>query len=82
MATLHVRGVPDRLYERLRRRARVESRSIGSETVVLLNGALEREASRDANRRLLQGIRRRREQRVLRTGIPDSVELLREDRAR
>ena len=82
MATLHVRGVPDRLYERLRRRARVESRSIGSEAVVLLDGALEREASRESLKRLLREVRAHRMKQPLRPGVPDSVELLREDRAR
>ena len=47
MATLHVRNVPDALYETLRDRAEREGRSIGGQTVALLEealGAKEREA--------------------------------------
>jgi hypothetical protein len=40
MATLHVRNVPDDLYEKLRRRADANGRSIGAETVVLLEAQL------------------------------------------
>ena len=36
MATLHVRNVPDELYELLRERAAANSRSIGAETCELL----------------------------------------------
>jgi antitoxin FitA-like protein/ClpA/ClpB-like protein len=36
MATLHVRNVPDDLYERLRAQAEAEGRSIGAEAVQLL----------------------------------------------
>ena len=41
MATLHVRNVPDELYESLRANAAVEGRSIGAQTVMLLQRALE-----------------------------------------
>ena len=40
VATLHVRNVPDALYEALRGRAEREGRSIGSQTCVLLGQAL------------------------------------------
>ena len=40
MATLHVRNVPDDLYERLRVRAEAEGRSIGAEAVQLLDRQL------------------------------------------
>ena len=36
MATLHVRNVPDALYEALRSRARVRGRSIGNEAIAIL----------------------------------------------
>ena len=41
MATLHVRNVPDSLYERLRRQAEAENRSLSAELVILLDRALE-----------------------------------------
>jgi len=40
MATLHVRNVPDEVYELLRERAAVNGRSIGAETVQLLEERL------------------------------------------
>ncbi len=40
MATLHVRNVPDGLYELLREQAAANGRSIGSEAIVLLEGVL------------------------------------------
>src|SRR3954469_4995510 len=40
MATLHVRNVPDELYEDLRALAEREGRSIGAEAIALLRGAL------------------------------------------
>jgi plasmid stability protein len=42
MATLHVRNVPDALYELLREQAARNGRSIGSEAIVLLEGELSR----------------------------------------
>jgi antitoxin FitA-like protein/ClpA/ClpB-like protein len=52
MATLHVRNVPDPLYERLRQHAEANGRSIGAETVQLLDERLGVPTRR--------GIRRRR----------------------
>jgi plasmid stability protein len=40
MATLHVRNVPDTLYEELRAAAERDSRSIAAEAIALLRGAL------------------------------------------
>jgi plasmid stability protein len=45
MATLHVRNVPDDLYEALRANAAVDGRSIGTQTVMLLQRALEERSS-------------------------------------
>jgi hypothetical protein len=45
VATLHVRNVPDQLYEMLRMRAELEGRSIGAQAVALLKRGLEDEAS-------------------------------------
>jgi plasmid stability protein len=55
MATLHVRNVPDDLYELLRERAAANDRSIGAETVQLLQEHLP--ATHTA--RTLQRLRRR-----------------------
>ena len=48
MATLHVRNVPDELYERLRAAAEEEGRSLGAEATSLLRTAL---AERDERRK-------------------------------
>lgn len=45
MATLHVRNVPDQLYETLRVTAELEGRSIGAETIALLKRGLEENAT-------------------------------------
>ena len=56
MATLHVRNVPEELYEALRVRAEQEGRSLGSETIAILEEALGRRARRGLRRRLRAGI--------------------------
>ena len=43
MATLHLRNVPTKIYERLRRRAKQNGRSMNAEAVALLEDAVERE---------------------------------------
>ncbi len=41
MATLNVKGLPDRLYKKLQAKARRERRSVAQEVTVLLEAALE-----------------------------------------
>jgi plasmid stability protein len=77
---LHVRNVPDQLYERLRRQAQAQNRSISAEVIVLLDRALAgAERSQDE---VLTNIRRRRLFNPLEAGAPESTAILREDRAR
>jgi plasmid stability protein len=52
LATLHVRNVPDDLYEELRTAAEADGRSIGAEAISLLRGALTERGV------LSQGLRR------------------------
>lgn len=80
MATLHVRSVPDELYEELRSLAQAEQRSLSAQVIDLLARALEQEKGNDRQAQLLASIRRRRYT-PPRTA-PDSSELLREDRTR
>jgi antitoxin FitA len=80
MATLHVRSVPEDLYERIQRMAQSQSRSLSAEVITLLYEALEEEENRKQQGNLLAAIRRRRF--TLPAGAPNSVELLREDRHR
>jgi plasmid stability protein len=81
MPTLHVRNVPDELYDRIRRRARAQNRSISAEVIALLDRALA-EAGWSQGDVLLAGIRRRRTFQPTEAGAPGSAALLREDRAR
>jgi plasmid stability protein len=56
MATLHVRNVPDELYERLRASAEDEGRSIGAQATALLQSALsDRDFRREAYARVRIG---------------------------
>jgi plasmid stability protein len=80
MATLHVRNVPETLYDQIRQRAEARSRSLSAEVVVLLTHALEDD--RPSAAEVLDEIRRRRSFRPSAVGAPDSTTLLREDRAR
>jgi plasmid stability protein len=65
MATLHVRNVPDALYETLRGRAEKEGRSIGGQTVALLEEAL---GEQDRKARVLRRGFRRLPRRDLKPG--------------
>lgn len=80
MPTLHVRNVPETLYDRLRQRAQERNRSISAEVVMLLDFALEE--SDDTQTEILDNIRRRRFFNPATAGSPDSTTLLREDRER
>ncbi len=80
MATLHVRNLPETLYERLRRRAEAQNRSLSAEVIVLLTHALDATAADQAD--VLARIRRRRSFNPAAAGAPDSTTLLREDRER
>ena len=80
MPTLHVRNVPEALYERIREQARSHQPSISAEVIVLLNQVLA-ETWR-SQRDVLTSIQRRRTFRPAAVGAPDTVTLLRQDRAR
>jgi antitoxin FitA len=80
MPTLHVRNVPDHLYERLRRRAVAQNRSLSAEVISLLDTALEGDSGAQAD--VLERIRRRRFFEPGAAGAPDSASLLRADRVR
>lgn len=80
MSTLHVRSVPEDLYERLQSLAQTGHRSLSAEVISLLYKALENEEQRQEQARILSRIRRRRF--VPPKGAPDSATLLRKDRQR
>lgn len=81
MPTLHVRNVPEDLYERIRQQAIAEKRSLSAEVLALLEMAVERQP--EPRGPLFERIRRRRAQIERAVGkLPSSVDLVREDRAR
>lgn len=80
MATLHVRNVPEELYQRIRQSAQAQNRSISAEIIVLLERAMHE--NRRSQAELLAEIRRRRFFRPADGGAPDSTTLLRQDRGR
>lgn len=80
MPTLHVRSVPEELYEQLRTLAYAEQRSLSAQVIDLLARAMEEENGRQQQAQLLAAIRRRRY--APPSSAPDSTQLLREDRAR
>lgn len=80
MSTLHVRNVPDELYERLQERARAQRRSLSAEVVTLLDWAVT--ALERTPQDTLASIRSRRFYEPAGAGAPDSTMLLREDRDR
>jgi plasmid stability protein len=82
MATLHVRNIPDEVYERVKQLAARQRRSLSEEVAVLLENAVEAEEQRRSQAELLAEINRVRETRTWSPDYPDSTELLREDRAR
>ena len=59
MATLHVRNVPEDVYEALRQQAAREGRSVNAETIVLLRGALGSAARAEDLLRELAALRKR-----------------------
>ncbi|HVS35754.1 MAG TPA: hypothetical protein VMS17_09235 [Gemmataceae bacterium] len=81
MPVLQVEGVPEELYERIRRRAAARNEEIATEVVRLLEQALaEDEEARAAHAAALADLRERRW--TPPAGSPDGVALLREDRDR
>jgi plasmid stability protein len=80
MSILHVRGIPDDLYQRIQERAQTQGRSITAEVISLLTQAIEQADSAQLD--VLADIRRRRFFKPAEAGAPDSTTLLREDRQR
>jgi plasmid stability protein len=60
VATLHVRGVPDELYERVRNLAACKQRSLSAEIIELLEQALADEDLRAEQSARLESIRQHR----------------------
>ncbi|MEH2079592.1 MAG: Arc family DNA-binding protein [Nostoc sp.] len=88
MATLYVRNLPDDLYAKLQELAASQHRSINAQVITLLEQALKTKAQQieDQKRQnVLKVLEESRDRRCLNPadfGLPDSTELIREDRDR
>ena len=80
MNTLHVRSVPDNLYNRLQQLAQSKNRSLSAQVLTLLEQALDIEERRKKQAKVLSSIQRRRF--TAPKNAPASLELLKEDRTR
>lgn len=80
MAELHVRNLPADLHERLRNRARRESRPVSAEVVALLRQALEDPEGATRRTDAIARLRRIQQHRPLPPGIPPAEDLVFEDR--
>jgi antitoxin FitA len=80
MNTLHVRSVPDDLYQRLQQLARARNRSLSAQVIEMLSQSMEEEELRLKQASTLVSIRRRRFSPP--ANSPTSLDLLREDRQR
>lgn len=80
MSILHIRSVPEDLYQQIQNLARQSSRSLSAQVVTMLYQALDEEDRRRQQGQILSAIRRRR---FTPPGeAPDSTQLIREDRQR
>lgn len=80
MSIIHVRNVPDSLYEQIRRQAQEQNRSISAQVIYLLERVVQTNSQTQGE--LLQDIRRRRSFQPEQVGATDSLSLLRQDRDR
>ena len=80
MPTLHVRRVPEDLYDRVRQLAQLRNRSLDAQVVTMLYEALGEEEQHKDQARALTSIRRRRFTPPKKAA--SSLDLLRKDRQR
>ena len=80
MSTLHVRSVPEDLYDRLQQLAHARNRSLSAQVITMLTQAIENEERRKRQAKTLRSIQRRRFKAP--QNAPSTLALLREDRMR
>ncbi|MCC7118245.1 MAG: hypothetical protein IT310_06940 [Anaerolineales bacterium] len=80
MNTLHVRSVPEDLYNRLQKLANARNRSLSAQVIMMLTQSIEAEERRKKQEKVLTAIQRRRFKAP--KNAPSSLTLLREDRSR
>ncbi len=82
MPILHVRDVPANLYQKIRKLAALQRRSLSAQVVTLLDRAVDEENRLKTQSEILKDLKQNRAKLKYVHSIPDSVSLLREDRAR
>lgn len=83
MATLYVENVPDELYEALRKRARLQKRSIAAEVITLLEQNVPTERELRERRAWMRRLQKLRDTPSPSPGpFPSTEEMIREDRER
>ena len=82
MATLYVRDFPDELHRRIRDLAERHHRSMSAEVTILIDEALKNEDIYQKRAEILSMIAEKRKSYTAPTDAADSLDLLREDRAR
>jgi len=83
MATLYVENVPDEVYESLRKRATKERRSISAEVIRLLEERFPTAAELERRREVFRKIDNLPfGKKANGESLPDSTEMIREDRER
>jgi plasmid stability protein len=83
MPILHVRGIPQELYDDIKRRALLERRSFSTEVISLLERGLAAPEREFSMKEWLEDARRFREEMEAKYGPyegPSSADLIREDR--
>ena len=80
MNTLHVRSVPDDLYNRLQKLANTRNRSLSAQVITMLAQAIEDEERRKSQSKTLSSIQRRRFKAP--KNALSTLALLKEDRTR
>lgn len=80
MVNITIRDIPDEIYERFNKLAEREGRSLNAEIIVAMEWLMAQDALHQQRTQALQRIITRRRQ-IPPTDV-DSVELLREDRAK
>jgi plasmid stability protein len=83
MPILHVRGIPQELYDDIKRRALLERRSLSAEVISLLERGLTVPEREFSMKKWLEDAQRFREELASKYGITEgasSADLIREDR--
>jgi plasmid stability protein len=82
MANVLIQNLPDDLLAQIQQLAEQQQQSIDDQIILLLSRAIQSEQPKPTQAELLQQIEEYRSFRPANYGLPDSLTLLQEDRAR